>query len=795
MMHNHHKINTPSETSEKVALWTTVLLALAMVAGYAIKQSVKIYRRVKSKQKLKDPTSKRQNKRQKKAKSPIIVPEIPEVKENSDTDESVGVVPAPTTPEVKKDGEVKKDTEIEKDTEVEKDGEVEKDDEVEKDKQIVNAVRIKKNEEKTKAIQHLLEEKKIAKQKKAEPLPIQDTKPAPSVSFKTTSNNTQQTNPSRKQSLKRASSCPDTRRSSFFTNSKDNQTKAADNSNIGIKKKSRITEAKDKIKMHGKYLLSFKYQTNKDTVLSPTDEFIKSYAFLFHFHGYNLSHLVLRPTNSNLPNSNLGLIINLRTLAVHTADKILIGPEVILDTQKVMKEYLTQEIANAVQQYNGKTWIKNDPALKELEKLSGKSVNGVTFQSTTTLPLYQVFAAFDTNNNLSAYLDDSLFTAWTKDKMIPFMNFLYRKVTHQYDLCLMSQLPPPDQEHKTTSIITPDGLFQLNGHHEYERIVNSNQLTQIDFGPCLHGYKLCLTPLDQIENPEKNKIYIEIKENTLIYTVMGPVDNLVCNGKISEEELGHPINGTLTLPKLEPLMPKILQITSNRGHTDLMNRVKNLTDPKIYINPELTSDQLNELNSNLTVANGGRTLYEDDQDSTTEISTEEYYSMLKMLLIILGEYCTNDRRYRLRNDPQLRNFMKLCRMLRDELAHNIFEAEDKKISQCIALGKILNNTIDNQATKEILLTLSNVEEYFSHDEGMETEEERGNEENLEEEYPAITNNLTNVSSPSTSTTNSSEIVSTLSLFSSNANTAIQEHRESRFNPHVNNFIPTSLPHK
>ena len=77
------------------------------------------------------------------------------------------------------------------------------------------------------------------------------------------------------------------------------------------------------------------------------------------------------------------------------------------------------------------------------------------------------------------------------------------------------------------------------------------------------GYSLLLMSENSIL--EENKLYVKIEKDKLQYEVMAPSGNPE-KGEISAVELSI-IDELTTLENLKPLLPNILRITSNRGHT------------------------------------------------------------------------------------------------------------------------------------------------------------------------------------------------------------------------------------
>ena len=206
-----------------------------------------------------------------------------------------------------------------------------------------------------------------------------------------------------------------------------------------IPKRNRIYEAEKKIDLHAKFMLGFSYQTTDLETFSPTLEFIKTLAFLFNFHRYNLASLILH----NPEDEDRTFVINLRTLAVHTSGKIYVDKQTILDSQEKMKNFLPTEVAELKQKHSH-YWLKSDERQEELVRLAGNSVGKLTLESIQTLPLYQVFQQYtgNINTHLSLSLSDNFFRTWIRNQIIPFINYLHagaknNKEDHFYALKML----------------------------------------------------------------------------------------------------------------------------------------------------------------------------------------------------------------------------------------------------------------------------------------------------------------------------------------------------------------------
>lgn len=97
-----------------------------------------------------------------------------------------------------------------------------------------------------------------------------------------------------------------------------------------------------------------------------------------------------------------------------------------------------------------------------------------------------------------------------------------------------------------------------------------------------HGeeYNLCLQA--QVTQPAANTLYIECTDDYLQYKVITPTGE-IAEGRIAQKEFPYCIlQKDLPIQKLTPFTDKILQITSERGHTH----------PKYYLNKKTYSPEL-----------------------------------------------------------------------------------------------------------------------------------------------------------------------------------------------------------
>lgn len=79
------------------------------------------------------------------------------------------------------------------------------------------------------------------------------------------------------------------------------------------------------------------------------------------------------------------------------------------------------------------------------------------------------------------------------------------------------------------------------------------------------GYDLTLMPKDKEAKIEWDKLYVEVREGNLYYKVKSPSG--LFSGHITSAELGHDLTSHTTIDDLQHLLPDILKITSDRGHT------------------------------------------------------------------------------------------------------------------------------------------------------------------------------------------------------------------------------------
>lgn len=186
-----------------------------------------------------------------------------------------------------------------------------------------------------------------------------------------------------------------------------------------VQKKSIFYEANKNIRNHAKFLLEFSYQSDGNAP-SKTDELIKTLVFIFHYHRYNLARRLLL---TNEQDENLQRAVNLRTLIVHKANKILLEPLVILNTQNQMRTFLPSEVAHLSQRYS-LGYVKSDNHFTDLVKLAGHSVNEFTFNSMESTPLYCAFINNAEQINAHEIVNDNDFYHWMKYQVIPFLNLL-----------------------------------------------------------------------------------------------------------------------------------------------------------------------------------------------------------------------------------------------------------------------------------------------------------------------------------------------------------------------------------
>ncbi len=146
------------------------------------------------------------------------------------------------------------------------------------------------------------------------------------------------------------------------------------------------------------------------------------------------------------------------------------------------------------------------------------------------------------------------------------------EINHGSDLSLLPELPKvPNEIAKEMENILRDTInlpewslehfLSLISGFLYDDILDSNMTT---FKIC---YVICLMPDDL--KPEKGTIYIKVTDNSIKYVVLhGATGNEEeKKGEITFDELGETISNPWDVKKLVSILPKILSITSKKGHT------------------------------------------------------------------------------------------------------------------------------------------------------------------------------------------------------------------------------------
>lgn len=181
-------------------------------------------------------------------------------------------------------------------------------------------------------------------------------------------------------------------------------------------------QAKINIKKHSTYLCGF----DKNPI-TDDNSLIKTLAFLYHFHRYNICRRILYAiANKNSPDSENKTeeAVHLRTQIVHAANKISLNLDTILSSQEKMKEWIPAEVGN-LRQIGSNIYVKSDHIQLSLFNLSGTSAHHVTFETMQTLPLYQELYQldqFDNQANSPANVTKTDFLCWMNDAVIPFLS-------------------------------------------------------------------------------------------------------------------------------------------------------------------------------------------------------------------------------------------------------------------------------------------------------------------------------------------------------------------------------------
>ncbi|KTD74550.1 hypothetical protein [Legionella tucsonensis] len=148
---------------------------------------------------------------------------------------------------------------------------------------------------------------------------------------------------------------------------------------------------------------------------------------------------------------------------------------------------------------------------------------------------------------------DILYSKHVNPRIVPYFPY--------YEFCFMSdetELKPgaiyirEKQGKIAYSVITPD-----------KKTIKDAILEELN-APSPFTYKIAL--MTEGGKLEKGLFYVRMVETGLEYTVLNPKGDLV-TAVIKKEELKFNLNSGFTPKDLEPFMPKILEITSQRNHT------------------------------------------------------------------------------------------------------------------------------------------------------------------------------------------------------------------------------------
>lgn len=199
----------------------------------------------------------------------------------------------------------------------------------------------------------------------------------------------------------------------------DSKTEISDNPQHATiqSKKSVVFESKKQLKESAKYLLTFAYDEDDNAL----EAFVKTFAFVYRYHLYNLSRRILyRPEDNHSSQA-----VKLRTQVVHVASKIFISIDTILNTQRLLKEFVTAEVSQLSQRHTF-IWQGSNRDIREIAKMSGTSSDHLTFESMDTLPLSKMLYAkeIDDLSDTTANLSMTTLYTWMKHKAIPFIHFL-----------------------------------------------------------------------------------------------------------------------------------------------------------------------------------------------------------------------------------------------------------------------------------------------------------------------------------------------------------------------------------
>ncbi|VVC74808.1 hypothetical protein AQUSIP_00800 [Aquicella siphonis] len=187
-------------------------------------------------------------------------------------------------------------------------------------------------------------------------------------------------------------------------------------------------EAKSGLEKHALYLLSFTFDSNQNAPASHFQRTVKTLAFLYHFHRYNLARRILYSSRD----PEIKDAVQLRTLLVHLSNKVNIDADLVMKTQASMREFLHTETARLRQQHTH-LWRPTNRIQEALNKLASLPLYTITFACMENLPLtrilYQHGAEIDQLENSCQKVSSSACSLWFQQYAIPFMVEAYRLST------------------------------------------------------------------------------------------------------------------------------------------------------------------------------------------------------------------------------------------------------------------------------------------------------------------------------------------------------------------------------
>lgn len=154
-------------------------------------------------------------------------------------------------------------------------------------------------------------------------------------------------------------------------------------------------EARKAMIAHSLALAKFDYdeKTQGDSLLGhPT---LRTLTFLFHFHRYNLCRRILKDMIFDREKS-----VELRTLLVHTTNRINITPALIMETKAGLCQFMTREVGRVVQVHGSNhLFVRKNRELELLEKLTGVTADTFSLRTMNDLTLVKLLSESENEMN------------------------------------------------------------------------------------------------------------------------------------------------------------------------------------------------------------------------------------------------------------------------------------------------------------------------------------------------------------------------------------------------------------